>query len=91
VFQGGHPNEIGEPMRGKICFKCKGTGVETKMHPVFFRRRAIDTLLGSSAEAAHRWAARVRDTESNPYRPVLIDIAEMILDGHFGTIGSLPH
>jgi hypothetical protein len=90
-FQGTGVNEVGERMIGKVCFKCKGTGVETKMHPIFFRRRAIDTLRERDEAAARRWADRVRETEDNPYRPVLIDIADMILDGGFANINRLPH
>lgn len=75
---------------GKICFKCKGSGVEPSMRPVFFRRRCIDSLR-KSPKKAKEWAEKVVNTLDNPYRPVLLDIAELILAGKLPEIFNLPH
>ncbi len=81
----------GEEDCGKICFKCLGHGVETHMLPAFFRRRTVDTLRNQKPEKAMEWASRVIAAVDNPYRPILIDIATLILAGRLQDVFSQPH
>lgn len=73
---------------GKVCFKCDGSGIELRMEPIFFRRRVIDTIMTRTRAKQLEWANKVK-TEYNPYYPVLIDIAQVIINN--GDVSKLPH
>lgn len=76
---------------GKKCFKCMGSGIETGMEPVFFRRRVVDTLRNATIEQAESWANKVYTDWQHVYRPVLMDIVNLILEGKVTMIYKLPH
>jgi len=78
-----------EQRPGKVCFKCQGCGIEPCMEPVFFRRRVVDSLANAAPQKAVVWAKRVLTCTDNPYRPVLVDIAEAVLAGV--DVRTLPH
>src|SRR5581483_1490548 len=70
----------GERLRGKVCFKCEGSGIEPCFEPTFFRRRVMDSIKQASDKARLNWAERVLKASYNhPYFPVLSDIALMIV------------
>jgi hypothetical protein len=79
----------GQTIHGKVCFKCMGSGIEPSMEPVFFRRRAIDTLRCVNETKAREWADKVLDADDNPYQCVLLDIAQAIIADQDYT--KLPH
>lgn len=87
------PNWIvieGKKLIGKICFKCLGNGIEPCMDPIFFRRRIVDTLSNCwKSQKAIDWAYKVVNTHDNPYRAVMLDVAETILKGNDPK--KLPH
>jgi hypothetical protein len=81
----------------KGCFKCSGSGIETKMEPVFFRRRVVDYIKQKVAEQklneVKAWAEKVKQSnlDEQPYRPMLMDIVQLIDENRFNEIGRLPH
>lgn len=85
------PNWIDVPGDGKVCFKCGGHGVETAMLPTFFRRRVFDYIKVATAVKALEWANKVNADVNNPYRPLLMDAANLILAGRFKEVYRLPH
>jgi hypothetical protein len=79
--------------RGKVCFKCNGSGIEPEMEPVFFRRRVIDTIQQSDQESIRRWARKVAiaTDHQQPYKPILTDIIDLIRQDKISEISKLPH
>jgi hypothetical protein len=79
-------------MDGKRCFKCNGSGIETHMEPIFFRRRVVDTLLESTPAKAKEWADKVYNDKEHAYRSVLMDIVDLIRSGASKEeVRKLPH
>ena len=79
-YRGDPVNRVGF----KGCFKCKGSGIEPKMEPVFFRRRVVDHIINKLEDGkinqVKQWASMVQNStlENQPYKPLLMDIVELI-------------
>jgi len=81
----------------KTCFRCSGSGIEPEHHPIYRRRFTVDKikreLEQGNIKGVQRWANRVEaaSMEEQPYKPVLMDIVELVKAERFDDIMDLPH
>jgi hypothetical protein len=82
---------------GKMCLRCNGAGIDPNHHPVYRRRFTIDHILDKikrgNVQAVQQWADKVVSSsiEEQPYKPILMDVVQLVQKGQLDQIVKLPH